>query len=156
MRRSFIISSLALVTALWASLLVAAPASYNAKLSAATYAAGALVCHQRPERSFHLGNAQLPVCARCLGLYAGAILGVAAWAGFAGVHARPSLRAQRFASSHRLRWMLALLALPTLLTVATALGGVWDPPNATRAVLAMPLGAAIAAIVTAVATGDLR
>ena len=38
----------------------------------AMYAAGSLICHQRPERSFHLLGAQMPVCARCAGIYAGA------------------------------------------------------------------------------------
>ena len=36
------------------------------------YAAGSVICHQRPERSFHLLGAQMPVCARCVGIYAGA------------------------------------------------------------------------------------
>ena len=36
------------------------------------YAIGSLICHQLPERSFHLWGAQLPVCARCTGIYAGA------------------------------------------------------------------------------------
>ena len=39
------------------------------------YIAGALICHQRPERSFHVWGVQWPVCARCLGLYAGAAIG---------------------------------------------------------------------------------
>ena len=45
------------------------------------YAAGSIVCHQIPERSFHIAGVQLPVCARCTGLYAGALAGVAwlAW-----------------------------------------------------------------------------
>src|ERR1700687_4721962 len=38
----------------------------------AMYAAGSLICHQRPERSFHVLGTQLPVCARCTGIYAGA------------------------------------------------------------------------------------
>ncbi len=38
------------------------------------YAIGSLICHQRPERSFHLAGVQLPVCARCLGVYAGVAL----------------------------------------------------------------------------------
>jgi uncharacterized membrane protein len=40
----------------------------------ALYAAGSLICHQRPERSFQLLGAQMPVCARCAGIYAGAAL----------------------------------------------------------------------------------
>lgn len=30
-----------------------------------------LNCHQLSERSFHIGIRQLPVCARCLGIYVG-------------------------------------------------------------------------------------
>ena len=38
------------------------------------YGIGAFICHQLPERSFHLGGFQIPVCARCLGIYAGVAL----------------------------------------------------------------------------------
>src|SRR5262245_8646685 len=41
-------------------------------LAAVMYGIGSLVCHQRPERSVHLFGVQMPVCARCLGIYAGA------------------------------------------------------------------------------------
>lgn len=34
--------------------------------------AASFVCHQIPARSFHLWGAQLPVCARCTGIYVGA------------------------------------------------------------------------------------
>ena len=50
--------------------------------SAGTYLLGGLVCHQRPERSFHPDGVQMPVCARCAGLYLGAGLGVLAAVGF--------------------------------------------------------------------------
>src|SRR5262245_24389943 len=43
-------------------------------ISAAVYQIGSLVCHQLPNRSFHFWGAQLPVCARCTGLYVGAAL----------------------------------------------------------------------------------
>jgi uncharacterized membrane protein len=36
----------------------------------------ALVCHQRPERSFWLFGAPVAVCARCLGIYLGAAIGM--------------------------------------------------------------------------------
>ena len=49
-----------------------------------------------------------------------------------------------------------LSALPTVATVATAWLGWWDPNNVVRAALALPLGAAIAMAITAVAAGDLR
>jgi uncharacterized membrane protein len=35
-----------------------------------------LICHQRPERSFYLFGAPIAVCARCLGIYLGAAVGL--------------------------------------------------------------------------------
>jgi uncharacterized membrane protein len=71
-------------SALWAVALplstfaVSGPASGSASagrtLAWLAYAIGSLVCHQRPDRSFHLAGMQLPVCARCTGIYAGAAL----------------------------------------------------------------------------------
>jgi uncharacterized membrane protein len=61
------------IAAVWAALLIAAPL-LPAAAGATLYAFGALICHQIPERSFDLAGAQLPVCARCLGIYAGAAL----------------------------------------------------------------------------------
>ncbi len=51
-------------------------------MSAGAYVMGGVVCHQRPDRSFHPGGVQMPVCARCFGLYLGGGLGVLAAAGF--------------------------------------------------------------------------
>jgi uncharacterized membrane protein len=36
----------------------------------------ALVCHQRPERCFWIFGAPIAVCARCLGIYLGAAIGL--------------------------------------------------------------------------------
>ncbi|WP_116591258.1 DUF2085 domain-containing protein [Methanobrevibacter thaueri] len=33
-----------------------------------------LICHRRPERSFHIKGHQFPVCARCTGFYISVIL----------------------------------------------------------------------------------
>lgn len=43
-------------------------------LTFGTYLVGSLLCHQRPERSFFLWGSQMPVCARCAGIYAGAAI----------------------------------------------------------------------------------
>ena len=72
------------VTLLWMALLVAVPWVAGHDLggrpalvvSAGVYLTGSLLCHQRPERSFSLWGAQMPVCARCAGLYLGGALGV--------------------------------------------------------------------------------
>jgi len=39
-------------------------------------AIGYSVCHRIGERSFHIGNYQLPLCARCSGMYLGAVTGL--------------------------------------------------------------------------------
>lgn len=141
----------------WNAALFAAPLGERPRLAAITYLAGSLVCHQQPERSFHRDGAQYPVCARCLGLYLGAIAGVLGWAALAGVRASPSGRAQRVVGDPRLvRRALLFAAVPTLATVALAWAGAWDGSNIVRAALALPLGAVVAACIAAVAAGDLR
>lgn len=60
--------------------LATAPARGTRSLAAVAYLVGAAVCHQRPDRSFHLRGVPLPVCARCTGLYLGAAVGaIGAW-----------------------------------------------------------------------------
>jgi uncharacterized membrane protein len=96
------------------------------------YHGASLICHQRPERSFHLAAVQLPVCARCTGLYmSGAAGALVAWAGW-----------QRPAVPRGTRTILIVLAMPTALTFAAELVGLAHPSNTVRAVAALPLGAA--------------
>jgi uncharacterized membrane protein len=48
------------------------PAGFFGKLDAIGYA----VCHRIGDRSFHIGGFQLPLCARCSGMYLGAVTGL--------------------------------------------------------------------------------
>lgn len=118
----------------WVALLLLAPAALHheglAAFSAHLYAASSQICHQRPDRSFALAGAQLPVCARCFGLYASGAAGVlAAWL----AAPRPLPRA---------RWILAVAAVPTGVTWALEAGGLAGFSNVARASAALPLGAA--------------
>ncbi|MEZ5284439.1 MAG: DUF2085 domain-containing protein [Vicinamibacterales bacterium] len=142
---------LALATVAWVALLVVAPLlpPAAAGLGAAAYAVGALICHQLPDRSFHLAGAQLPVCARCAGLYAGAALGACGWL----------IRSARPRAPWPMRRVVAGLVLagtPTAVTVATAMVGLLDPPNLWRAALAVPLGATGGVVAGAVASRHLK
>ena len=77
LRRAFVAASATWAAALPASVYAGTRAhvpSLVALLVAGVYAVGSIVCHQRPERSFHLWGAQMPVCARCTGIYMGAAL----------------------------------------------------------------------------------
>ena len=48
------------------------PVSFLEKMHLVGYA----ICHQMPEHSYHLGGRQLPLCARCTGIYLGALGGL--------------------------------------------------------------------------------
>jgi uncharacterized membrane protein len=155
-RRRIALGFVAVVLAGWNAALWAAPVANATTASALTYLAGSLVCHQKPERSFHRDGAQFPVCARCEGLYAGALAGVIGWVIFAGAGGAAAARTERVLKRDTVRAALSVVAIPTMLTLALAWLGVWDASNTWRAALAIPLGAAIAAVVAAVAAGDLR
>jgi uncharacterized membrane protein len=92
------------------------------------YQIGALVCHQRPERSFHLAGVQLPVCARCLGLYVSGAAGLlVSW-----------MWKSRIMRQARL--ILVLAALPIALTVALEWFGAMATTNSQRFLTGLPLG----------------
>ena len=135
--------AVALAAVAWMALLVAAPL-LPVPAAALLYAAGSLICHQISERSFHVHMFQLPVCARCLGLYAGGELGcVAAAVRVVGpaVTRRPLL-----AGSGRYA-LTVIAALPTVVTFLLEWVGGWHISNATRALAGVPLGFAVAFVV---------
>jgi uncharacterized membrane protein len=125
-----------LVAAAWLALLVAAP-FLPAAAAALVYAFCSLICHQIADRSFHAGAVQLPVCARCLGIYAG-FASVCVAAGFS--------RPIRGLTPRRI---LIAGALPTIVTVAAEWAGLWATSNVVRAIAGAPLGAAVALVVRA-------
>jgi uncharacterized membrane protein len=92
------------------------------------------VCHQIPERSFHLGGFPLAVCARCVGLYAG---------GAAGVLLYPSARDLLRTDAPAREWLF-LAALPTAIDYALGVTGLWENTHASRFLTALVLGAAAA------------
>jgi uncharacterized membrane protein len=151
-----VIASMTWLAAVFAAPLVSSQTSAGATASAAVYLAGSLVCHQQPDRSFHYGGSQLPVCARCVGLYIGGFAGAVGWALLSRSSRVPRQWIDRLTSISLVRATLAVAAVPTLLSVALGATGMWDGSNGIRALLALPLGAAIGATVTAVAAADLR
>ena len=138
------------MAAAWLLLLVAAP-FLTTPVAGALYVAGALICHQLPDRSFHLQGIQLPVCARCLGLYGGAAMGSVAGAVAVGRH---WLLRQPLMRTRSTKWLATgVAALPTLATVALEWGFGWPMSNGMRATAALPLGFAVAfVVVSALAT----
>jgi uncharacterized membrane protein len=118
------------------------------QLSALVRIVGSRVCHQRPERSFHTKSVQWPVCGRCTGIYLGAAIGGVAGC-LAGVRRRLSARTATVV-------LLTAASAPTLATwFAEWVGGV-PIMNLTRAMAAVPLGAARAAVAVAMAAPSTK
>jgi uncharacterized membrane protein len=148
LRRAFVAASLiwtaALPLATWcASRPHASLPSYAFALS--VYGIGSLICHQRPERSYWMWSAQLPVCARCVGIYLGAaVVGVASVA-------VDGSGLQRFSraghDTRRLRALVVAAALPTAATLLFEWTTGRTPSNPVRAFAGFPLGAVVAWIV---------
>jgi len=67
--KALVILSFVLVFLGW---MLTTPPGFSKKADAIGYA----VCHRISERSFHIGDYQLPLCARCSGMYLGAMLGL--------------------------------------------------------------------------------
>jgi Predicted membrane protein (DUF2085) len=127
-------------------------------LALGTYVIGSLVCHQRPERSFHLLGVQMPVCARCLGIYAGAAAAAALLWLFS------DRRSQLLRHESAISWpgfgvarhALLVSAIPIAATLAYEWTTGDTPANWIRAVSGLSLGAAVAWIVCTVESGHGR
>lgn len=126
----------------WLALVLATPV-VPTPIAAAVYALGSLICHQRPERSFHIDAFQLPVCARCLGIYVGAALGAVS-------------RLTPLGPIAHVRRVLILAAAPTAITLVLEWTGLWAADNTIRALSAVPLGAAVALVIVPRATRASR
>ena len=128
--------------------------------AACVYVTGSFVCHQRPERSFQLGGRQMPVCARCAGLYAAAAVAAPLALFLVSASAfrfgpASSAFASRFGATTamaaaRARWIAFTAALPTIVTWLVDHVGSVRVSNTTRFVAALPLGFAVAWLVLSV------
>jgi uncharacterized membrane protein len=131
---STVLSAAITVAALvWLSIVIVSPwvlaHGRGRLLGLAAYEIGARVCHQRPERSFHIAGVQMPVCARCFGLYFSGALGLSlAW-----------LQRRRL-SPMVTRVALSVAALPIVVTVVLERIGTIAPTNVERMLTALPLG----------------
>jgi Predicted membrane protein (DUF2085) len=146
----------------WAALLVLTPwvasrpraSDAAAALVLAVYGMGSLVCHQLPARSYRLWSAQMPVCARCAGIYFGAA--IAAILAVAPLKRRPMSGAvdvygavvgRRFSGANASRTALIAAVVPTLATLVYewTTGGV--PAHWIRTAAGVPIGAVTAWLV---------
>jgi uncharacterized membrane protein len=123
--RHAVYAALVALAALWLGLIVAAPALMRSRREVAAvilYRSFSALCHQMPERSFHLFGFPLAVCARCFGIYAGALAGLCAY---------PLVRSLGETTLPPRRWLL-FAALPMLFDVVGAVSGVSVSTHASR------------------------
>ena len=96
------------------------------------YRAFSFVCHQIPERSFHLYGNQFAVCSRCTGIYAGIGLATLAY---------PLTRSLKRTDTPRLIWLF-LAAAPLAIDWSLGYFSIWENNQVSRFATGFLLGAA--------------
>jgi uncharacterized membrane protein len=128
------------IVALW---LLGTPPGLLGKADAVGYA----ICHRIAARSFHAHDRQLPLCARCTGIYLGVMLDLVVFA------ARGRLRASRLPAIKVLLVFLALLGiygmdgLNSYLSLFDAYRPIYHPNNTLRLLTGMSFGLGMMAVV---------
>jgi uncharacterized membrane protein len=119
--------------ALWLTMIVAAPyllTNSRALPALWLYQCFSSICHQIPERSFHVSGFPLAVCSRCTGLYFGAFFGMLLY---------PLLRRiNNHEWPHRRFLVLALL--PTVIDLGGNALGLFTNTFASRTITALLAG----------------
>lgn len=115
-------------------LIVAAPlarASGHPVFAATLYKTFSYVCHQIPERSFHLGGHKFGVCSRCTGLYSGFALAALVY---------PLTRSLKRTDTPRIVWLI-LAAAPLAIDFSLTYFGIWSNTHLSRFSTGALLGA---------------
>ncbi len=121
------------VVGVWMLLIVLPPmlaANGNTRVSSPLYHFFSFICHQIPDRSFHLMEHQLAVCSRCVGVYFGLLAGLIAYPMWRSVdNIEPLPRIWLFAS-------MVPIAIDWLLGVLD----IWQNNHASRFITGLILG----------------
>jgi uncharacterized membrane protein len=114
-------------------LIIAAPvarADGYLALSSAIYDGFSYLCHQLPERSFHLAGNKFAVCSRCTGLYSGFALAALVY---------PLTKSLKRTDTPRIFWLL-LAALPLAIDFSLGYFSLWQNTYVSRFVTGALLG----------------
>jgi uncharacterized membrane protein len=106
-------------------LILAAPvaaARGDAQIASSIYSGFSYLCHQIPERSFHLAGHKFAVCSRCTGLYAGFAVAALAY---------PLTRSLNQTETPSRLWLI-LAALPLAIDFGLGYFDVWHNTHASR------------------------
>src|SRR5882762_1451458 len=108
-----------------AGLIVSAPfaqAHGHPEFASAVYKTFSFVCHQIPERSFHLAGHQFAVCSRCTGLYAGFAVAALVY---------PLARSLQRTDTPSLLWLI-LATLPLAIDFGLGYFSIWPNTHMSR------------------------
>ncbi|HBB98278.1 MAG TPA: hypothetical protein DC054_23085 [Blastocatellia bacterium] len=86
------------------------------------YKAFSFVCHQIPERSFHLAGYKFAVCSRCTGLYSGFALAALIY---------PIVRSLRQTETPSILWLF-LATVPLVIDFSLGYFSIWQNNHASR------------------------
>ncbi len=117
-------------------LLIVAPAVLGhfglTSASAPIFSFFGAICHQIPERSFHIGEHQFAVCSRCFGVYFGLVAGLLIypiWRRIDDIEPLPR------------KWLL-LSIVPMGIDWSLTIFDIWENNHASRFITGLILGAA--------------
>jgi len=99
-----------------------AQASGHAPFASAIYKTFSFVCHQIPERSFHLAGYKFAVCSRCTGLYSGFALAALIY---------PIVRSLRQTETPSIVWLF-LATVPLVIDFSLGYFSIWQNNHASR------------------------
>jgi uncharacterized membrane protein len=124
----------------WSLLIVLPPiakANGFAAISSPLYGFFSYICHQMPDRSFHVEGEPFGVCSRCFGVYFGILLGFAVY---------PLWR--RIAETRPIpRFWLFLSLVPITIDWSLTMFGIWENTFTSRFITGLVLGVACATFV---------
>jgi uncharacterized membrane protein len=123
------LAGLAIVAAIMSAPL--ALAQGHTGIASAIYKTFSFVCHQIPDRSFHLGEYQFAVCSRCTGLYAGFAVAALSY---------PLVRSLKSADTPPRLWLI-LAAVPLAIDFALGYFSIWENNHLSRFTTGALLGA---------------
>ncbi len=111
-------------------------------------AAGYAVCHRIADRSFKIGDRQTPLCARCSGMYLGALMGIVYLTRFGKRSGMPSLKVSLILVAFLVGF--GLDGANSYLHFFPGAPGLYEPNNWLRLITGTGIGLGLAAILVPV------